>query len=104
MSWLLIVLAGLLEVVWATALGLSNGFSRLVPSVVFGAAMIASMIALGFALQRFPVGTGYAIFVGIGATGTAILGMAYLNEPVSPLRVLCLVAIIGGVVGLKVAP
>jgi Membrane transporters of cations and cationic drugs len=103
MSWLLLVLAGLLEVVWATALGLSNGFSRLVPSVVFGAAMIASMIALGLALQRFPVGTGYAIFVGIGATGTAILGMAYLNEPVSPLRILCLAAIIGGVVGLKVA-
>jgi len=103
MSWLLLVLAGLLEVVWATALGLSNGFSRLVPSVVFVAAMIASMITLGLALQRFPVGTGYAIFVGIGATGTAIIGMAYLDEPVSPLRILCLVAIIGGVVGLKVA-
>ena len=103
MSWLFLVLAGLLEVVWAMALGMSNGFSRLVPSLVFLAAMIASMITLGLALQKFPVGTGYAVFVGIGATGTAVLGMAYLNEPVSPLRILCLVAIIGGVVGLKVA-
>lgn len=103
MSWLFLVLAGLLEVVWAMALGMSNGFSRLAPSLVFLAAMIASMITLGLALQKFPVGTGYAVFVGIGATGTAVLGMAYLNEPVSPLRILCLVAIIGGVVGLKVA-
>lgn len=103
MSWLFLVLAGLLEVVWAIALGMSNGFSRLVPSLVFLAAMIASMITLGLALQKFPVGTGYAVFVGIGATGTAVLGMAYLNEPISPLRILCLVAIIGGVVGLKVA-
>jgi quaternary ammonium compound-resistance protein SugE len=103
MSWLFLVLAGLLEVVWAMALGMSNGFNRLAPSLVFLAAMIASMITLGLALQKFPVGTGYAVFVGIGATGTAVLGMAYLNEPVSPLRILCLVAIIGGVVGLKVA-
>jgi quaternary ammonium compound-resistance protein SugE len=101
MSWVLLVVAGLLEVVWATALGVSHGFSRLVPSLVFVAAMVASMIMLGLALQRFPIGMGYATFVGIGAIGTALVGMIALGETVTLAKIICLVAIIGGVVGLK---
>lgn len=104
MSWSLLVVAGLLEVVWATALGQSQGFSRLVPSLVFVVAMLASMVMLGLALQRFPVGMGYAIFVGIGAIGTAMVGMVALGETVSLGKIICLVAIIGGVVGLKLVP
>ena len=101
MSWLLLVVAGLLEVVWATALGVSHGFSRLVPSLVFLAAMVASMIMLGLALQRFPIGMGYATFVGIGAIGTALVGMIALGETVTLAKIICLIAIVGGVVGLK---
>lgn len=104
MSWLLLVVAGLLEVVWATALGVSHGFSRLVPSLVFVAAMVASMIMLGLALQRFPIGMGYAIFVGIGAVGTAIVGMTVLGEAVTIAKIACLTAIIAGVVGLRLVP
>ena len=102
MSWFLIIVAGLLEVVWASALGLSQGFSKLAPTLVFGAAMVASMIMLGLALQRFPIGTGYAIFVGIGAVGTALVGVALLNEQMSVAKAVCLMAIVGGVVGLRV--
>jgi quaternary ammonium compound-resistance protein SugE len=104
MSWVLLVVAGLLEVVWATALGLSQGFSRPFPSLVFVAAMIASMVLLGLALQRFPIGTGYAVFVGIGAVGTAIVGMTALGEAVTLAKIACLTAIIAGVVGLKLVP
>jgi quaternary ammonium compound-resistance protein SugE len=102
MAWALIVLAGLLEIVWAIALGLSEGFSKLGPSLVFVVAMAASMLTLGFAMTDIPVGVGYAVFVGIGATGTAILGAALLGESFSAVKVVCLVAIIGGIVGMKV--
>jgi quaternary ammonium compound-resistance protein SugE len=102
MAWIVLVVSGVLETVWATALAQSRGFTRVVPSVVFGVALVLSMVGLAYALRSIPVGTGYAVWVGIGAVGTAAYGMAVLGEPATVARLLCLVAIVGGVVGLKV--
>jgi quaternary ammonium compound-resistance protein SugE len=96
-----LVVSGVLETVWAVALSRSEGFSRLAPSIVFGVALLLSMVGLAYGLREIPVGTGYAVWVGIGAVGTALYGMAVLGEPVTALRLLCLVAIVAGVVGLK---
>ena len=101
MGWIALVVSGVLETVWAAALSQSRGFTRLIPSVVFGVALVLSMIGLAYALRSIPVGTGYAVWVGIGAVGTAAYGMAVLGEPATVTRLLCLVAIVGGVVGLK---
>ena len=101
MGWTALVVSGVLETVWAAALSQSRGFTRLIPSVVFGVALVLSMIGLAYALRSIPVGTGYAVWVGIGAVGTAAYGMAVLGEPATVARLLCLVAIVGGVVGLK---
>ena len=101
MAWIALVVSGVLETVWAAALSQSRGFSRPVPSVVFGVALVLSMVGLAIALRTIPVGTGYAIWVGIGAVGTAAYGMIALGEPASVARLLCLVAIVAGVVGLK---
>lgn len=101
MAWVVLVISGVLETVWASALARSAGFGRLVPSVVFGVALVLSMAGLAYALRTIPVGAGYAIWVGIGAVGTAAYGMAVLSEPVTTARILCLVLIVGGVVGLK---
>ena len=101
MGWIALVVSGVLETVWAAALSHSRGFTRLIPSVVFGVALVLSMIGLAYALRSIPVGTGYAVWVGIGAVGTAAYGMAVLGEPATVTRLLCLVAIVGGVVGLK---
>jgi quaternary ammonium compound-resistance protein SugE len=101
MSWIVLVLSGVLETVWAAALAQSRGFSRLVPSVVFGVALVLSMGGLAFALRTIPVGSGYAVWVGIGAVGTAVYGMVALGEPATTARLLCLLAIVAGVVGLK---
>lgn len=101
MAWVVLVLSGVLETVWAAALAQSRGFSRLVPSIVFGVALVVSMAGLAYALRTIPVGSGYAVWVGIGAVGTAGYGMVVLGEPATALRLLCLVAIVGGVVGLK---
>ena len=101
MAWIVLVVSGVLETVWATALAQSRGFTRVVPSVVFGVALVLSMAGLAYALRSIPVGTGYAVWVGIGAVGTAAYGMAVLGEPATAARLLCLVAIVGGVVGLK---
>ncbi|MGR6964909.1 DMT family transporter [Geodermatophilus sp. URMC 61] len=102
MSWLVLVLSGVLEAVWATALGRSEGFSRLVPSVVFGVAMTLSMVGLAYAMRELPVGTAYAVWVGIGAVLTVVIAMVSGEEPVSPVRLLLLAGIVGCVVGLKV--
>nr|WP_255426840.1 SMR family transporter [Pseudonocardia sp. C8] len=96
------VVSGVLETVWAAALSQSKGFSRLGPSVLFAVALFFSMAGLSLALRELPVGTAYAIWVGIGAVGAAIYGMVALGEPATTARLLCLVAIVGGVVGLKV--
>jgi quaternary ammonium compound-resistance protein SugE len=101
MAWIVLVVSGVLETVWASALSQSRGFTRVVPSVVFGVALVLSMIGLAYALRDIPVGTGYAVWVGIGAVGTAAYGMAVLGEPATVVRLLCLTAIVAGVVGLK---
>lgn len=101
MAWIVLVTSGVLEAVWATALGRSEGFSRLLPTAVFGIAMVASMAGLAYAMRTLPVGTSYAVWVGIGAVLTASYAMAFGGETASLLKVLCLLAIVGGVVGLK---
>ena len=101
MAWIALIVSGVLETVWAAALAQSRGFTRLLPSVVFGVALVLSMAGLAYALRTIPVGTGYAVWVGIGAVGTAAYGMVALGEPTTALRLLCLLAIVAGVVGLK---
>ncbi|KWW97807.1 ligand-binding protein SH3 [Carbonactinospora thermoautotrophica] len=103
MAWVVLVISGILETVWAVALDRSAGFSRLVPSAVFVVALILSMAGLAWALREIPVGTGYAVWVGIGAVGTALVGMIALGEPVTFPRVVCLFLVIAGVVGLKLS-
>lgn len=101
MAWITLVVSGVLETVWAAALAQSRGLTRGVPSAVFGVALVLSMLGLAYALRSIPVGTGYAVWVGIGAVGTAVYGMVALGEPATVARLLCLVAIVGGVAGLK---
>ena len=101
MAWLVLVLSGLLETAWATALSESKGLSRLWPSVVFVVALVLSMGGLSYALHSIPVGTGYAVWVGIGAIGTAVIGMAFLHEGATVAKVICLLLIVAGIVGLK---
>jgi quaternary ammonium compound-resistance protein SugE len=101
MSWLVLVLSGVLEAVWAAALGRSEGFSRPVPSVVFFVALVASMGGLAYAMRDLPVGTAYAVWVGIGAVLTVAYAMTTGQETVSALKILFLTMIVGGVVGLK---
>jgi quaternary ammonium compound-resistance protein SugE len=100
-SWIVLVVSGVLEAVWATALGRSEGFSRLGPSIVFGVALVASRGGLAHAMRDLPVGTAYAVWVGIGAVLTVIYAMATGGESVSVLKILFLAMIVGGVVGLK---
>ena len=101
MAWFVLVVSGILETVWAIALDRSAGFSRPLPTAVFGVALLMSMAGLGYALRTIPVGTGYAVWVGIGAVGTAVVGMIALNEPASLPRIVCLLLVITGIVGLK---
>ncbi|MFF0154162.1 DMT family transporter [Micromonospora sp. NPDC005203] len=102
MAWLVLVISGLLETAWAVALDRSAGFSRLVPSVVFAVTLVLSMAGLAYALREIPVGTGYAVWVGIGAVGTALIGMLALSESASLPRILCLLLVVAGVIGLKI--
>ena len=101
MSWLVLVVSGVLEAVWATALGRSEGFSRLVPTVVFAVGVTLSMGGLAYAMRDLPVGTAYAVWVGIGAVLTAGYAMVSGQEAVSAVRVLLLAGIVGCVVGLR---
>ena len=101
MYWLVLVLSGVLEAVWATALGRSEGFTRLAPTAVFAAALVLSMGGLAYAMRGLPVGTAYAVWVGIGAALTAGYAMWSGDEPVSVLRMLLLAGIVGCVIGLK---
>ncbi|MFE6748949.1 DMT family transporter [Kitasatospora purpeofusca] len=102
MAWLVLIISGVLETVWAVALENSKGFSRLVPTVVFGVALALSMGGLAYAMRTIPIGTGYAVWVGIGAVGTALYGMAVLGDAATLARIGCLLLIVSGVVGLKV--
>ena len=103
MAWLMLVCAGLLEIVWATALKQSEGFTRLWPSVVGVGGAVLSFVLLALALRQLPAGTGYAVWVGIGAVGVAITGIVLLGEAPSAARVLFLTVIVVGVVGLRLA-
>jgi quaternary ammonium compound-resistance protein SugE len=102
MAWIYLIVAGLLEVGWAVGLKYTAGFTRLWPSVATLAAMVVSFALLAQAIKTIPLGTGYAVWTGIGAAGTAIFGMMFLNEPRDVARMLCLVLIVAGVIGLKV--
>ena len=101
MSWLVLVLSGVLEAVWATALGKSENLSRAVPSAVFFVALVLSMAGLSYAMRDLPVGTSYAVWVGIGAVLTVAYAMATGGESVSPLKLLFLAGIVGSIIGLK---
>jgi quaternary ammonium compound-resistance protein SugE len=101
MAWALLLVAGLLEVGWAIGLKYTEGFTRLWPSVWTLAAMAGSVLLLGVAMKSLPVGTAYAVWVGIGAVGTAILGMVLFGEPATAGRLASLALIVAGIVGLK---
>ena len=101
MAWFVLVLSGVLEAVWAIALDKTQGFTRLVPSVVFVIALIASMAGLAYAMRTLPLGTSYAVWVGVGAVLTVVYAMATGAEPISPLKIVFLSLIIGGVIGLR---
>ena len=103
MAWLVLVVAGLLETVWALALKESDGFSKLGPSVLFAVACVASMVLLAIALRSLPVGTGYAVWTGIGAVGAAIAGMVFLGEAAVLNRILPIGLIAVGIVWLALA-
>jgi quaternary ammonium compound-resistance protein SugE len=102
MAWIVLVASGMLETVWAIALDRSAGFSRPVPTAVFGASLAASMVGLAYALRTIPVGTGYAVWVGIGAALTAVVGMLVLGESASLPRIISLVLVVAGIAGLKI--
>ncbi|MET1072508.1 MAG: SMR family transporter [Umezawaea sp.] len=101
MSWLVLIVSGLLEAVWATALGRSDGFTKALPTVVFGTALLLSMGGLAFAMKDLPVGTSYAVWVGIGASLTVTYGMWTGTETASLAKVLLVLGIVACVVGLK---
>ncbi len=103
MSWLILIIAGLLEVVWAVGLKYTHGFSRLTPSVITLVAMVASMALLSWAMKTLPVGTAYAIWTGIGAVGAVITGILLLGESASPARLVSLLLIVCGIIGLKLS-
>ncbi len=101
MAWLYLFIAGLFEVGWAIGLKYTQGFTRLVPTVLTLASMAVSLGLLGLALKSLPVGTAYAVWTGIGTVGTAILGIVVLGEPATALRLACIGLIVAGIVGLK---
>ena len=101
MAWAVLIVAGLLEAVWAVALKESHGFTKVGPDVVFVIAVVLSMAGLAYALRTLPVGTAYAVWVGIGAVSTAAYGIAVLGDPAGAGRVVCLILIVAGVAGLK---
>ena len=103
MTWIILILAGLLEVAWAVGLKYTDGFSKLVPTVLTLSAMAGSVGLLGLALRTLPLGTAYAIWTGIGTVGTVIFGIVVLNEPASMVRVGCIAMIVGGILGLKLS-
>ena len=104
MAWLLLVIAGVLEIAFAFGLKTSEGFTRLVPSLIAAASGLSSVVLLSFSLRSIPVGSGYAVWTGIGAAGTAIVGIAALGDSAAPPRVLCIVLILAGVIGLRLIP
>ncbi|MBA7716574.1 Guanidinium exporter [subsurface metagenome] len=101
MAWTILFVAGLMEIGWAIGLKYTGGFSRLVPSVLTLACMLASIVLLGLAVKTLPIGTAYAVWTGIGAVGTAILGIILFGDPATAARIACIGLIVAGIVGLK---
>ena len=101
MNWFVLILAGLFEIGWAIGLKYTEGFTRLWPSVGTAAAMVVSVVLLGWAMRSLPVGTAYAVWTGIGAVGTVVLGIVLFQEPATVARLACVALIVSGIVGLK---
>jgi quaternary ammonium compound-resistance protein SugE len=101
MAWVVLIVAGLLEIGWAVGLKHTEGFTRLGPTLATAAALLASMGLLGLALRTLPLGTAYAVWTGIGTVGTAIVGMVLFREPASAARISCIALIVAGIIGLK---
>ncbi|MEQ1769123.1 MAG: quaternary ammonium compound efflux SMR transporter SugE [Devosia sp.] len=101
MAWLYLALAGIFEIVWAISLKYTEGFTRLVPSTITIVGMLVSVVLLGLALRGLPVGTGYAVWTGIGTVGAAILGMVLFAEPATAVRIGSIALIVTGIIGLK---
>lgn len=101
MAWVALVIAGLLEVGWATAMKLSEGFSRLWPSVATIVLMIVSFGLLSYSMRSLPLGTAYGVWTGIGAVGSVIVGILFMGESRDPVRLLCIALILGGIIGLR---
>jgi len=104
MPWIVLLISAVFEAVWATALGHSEGLSRPLPSIVFAAALIASMLGLGWSARRIPIGTAYAVWTGVGAALTVGYAILTGDEPASPLKLVFIAVIVGAVVGLKLVP
>lgn len=103
MNWLILLIAGLLEVTWSVGLKYTDGFTRFWPSIGTLIAIVISMVLLGFAMKSLPVGTAYAVWVGIGIVGAAVLGIVLFDESASPIRLISLIVIILGIIGLKLS-
>src|SRR5262245_17624921 len=101
MAWVYLVLAGIFEIGWAIGLKYTQGFTKFWPSQLTIASMVISMVLLARAVRTIPIGTGYAVWTGIGAVGTALLGIVLFSEPATAWRVVCLLMIVGGIIGLK---
>ena len=103
MAWIVLFVAGLMEIGWAIGLKYTEGFTRLVPSVLTLACMAGSILLLGLALKALPIGTAYAVWTGIGAAGTAVIGMAFLGDTVSTIKLVSIGLVLAGVVGLNLS-
>lgn len=101
MSWIILIVSGVFEAVWAIALGASESFTKIVPSVVFGVGLIVSMIGLAWAMKEIPTGTAYAVWVGTGATLAVAYGMIFGNDSISPIKIVLILGLVGCVIGLK---
>ena len=102
MDWFTLIVAGMFEVVWAVGLKYTQGFTKLIPSIFTGSAMIISVVLLSYSLRTIPIGTGYAVWTGIGASGTLVYGMIFLGESKEPIRLGCILAIITCIIILKI--
>ncbi|WP_455271902.1 quaternary ammonium compound efflux SMR transporter SugE [Rhizobium herbae] len=103
MAWIILLLAGILEIGWAIGLKYTEGFTKLVPTVLTAGSMVASVVLLGIAVRSLPLGTAYAVWTGIGTVGTVILGIVLFAEPATAVRLGCIALIIAGIAGLKLA-
>lgn len=101
MAWLYILIAGVFEIIWAVGLKYAQGFTRFWPSIITVIAMIATYLFLGFGVRTIPIGTGYAVWTGIGVAGTAILGMILFGESAAPAKLICIALILAGILGLR---